>query len=38
MGHLLDLIACHQVKHEGAKLRDHYSSEEAEFFALMSRR
>ena len=37
MGHLLDLIACHQIKYEGAKLKSHVDEEEA-FFALLTRR
>ena len=37
MGQLLDLIACHQIKYEGAKPKD-YLREEDEFFALLNRR
>lgn len=36
MGHLLDLIACHQIKHEGAKLKREESDED--FFELLKRR
>ena len=32
-GELLDLIACYQIKHEGARLRA--ASEEDEFWALL---
>lgn len=37
VGHLLDLIACHQIKYEGAKPKQ-YLSDEDEFFALLTRR
>lgn len=37
MGQLLDLIACHQIKCEGAKPK-RYLDEEDEFFALLNRR
>lgn len=33
-GELLDLIACHQIKHEGAHLQ-RASDEEADFWALL---
>lgn len=37
MGHLLDLIACHQIKYEGAKHKDAVDDTD-EFFALLRRR
>ena len=37
LGHLLDLIAIYQIKHEGAKLKN-TADETDEFFALLQRR
>lgn len=36
-GHLLDLIACYQVKHEGARVK-HQTDDAEDFLALLSRR
>ena len=36
MGTLLDLIACHMIKYEGAKLKR--AESEDDFFALLNRR
>ncbi len=38
IGELLDYVSIEQVKHEGAKLKQSFETEEDEFFELLKRR